>query len=98
MKDKKTVVVFRVLDGGGSVIALFPGINEGNGTCSSYEHVGQHGGANYAGVIARTRPAKPKEYGELLKELRRIGYNLVIRKRWQRGRVEPLLRGEDEPC
>lgn len=84
-KDKeKTVVVFRVWRKEGTVIALFPGIDEGNGHCSSYEHVGQHGGADYRLVIARTRPATPNEYQDLLKELRRIGYNVLIRQRWTR--------------
>jgi hypothetical protein len=85
MKDKeKTVVVFRVWKGIGTVIALFPGIDEGRGYCSSYEHVGQHSGADYSGVIQKTRPATPNEYQDLLKELRRIGYNLTIRRRWIR--------------
>ncbi len=77
------MVVFRRWKGGG-VIALFPGIDVGNGICSSYEHVGQHSEADYKIVIARTRPAKPSEYQDLLNELGRIGYNLVVRKR--RGR------------
>jgi hypothetical protein len=81
MRDEdKTVVVFRVWSNG-DVIALFPGIDEGNGHCSSYEHVGQHSGADYHGVINRTRIAKPGEYRDLAKELQRIGYNLLIRKR-----------------
>ena len=83
MKDKdKTVVVFRRWKGkDGDVIALFPGIDVGNGICSSYEHVGQHSEADYKIVVARTRPATPKEYRDLLKELGRIGYNVIIRKR-----------------
>jgi hypothetical protein len=47
----------------------------------SYEHVGQHGGANYAGVMCRTRPAKPSEYKDLQEELEERGYNLRIVKR-----------------
>ena len=86
MKDKvKTVVVFRRWKGkDGDVIALFPGIDLGNGVCLSYEHVGQHSEADYKIVIARTRPAKPSEYQDLLQELGQIGYNVVVRKR--RGR------------
>lgn len=80
----RRVVVFRVWKGIGTVIALFPGIDEGRGYCSSYEHVGQHSGADYSGVIQKTRPATPNEYQDLLKELRRIGYNLTIRRRWIR--------------
>lgn len=81
MRDEdKTVVVFRVWSNG-DVIALFPEIDAGTGYCGSYEHVGQHSGANYRSVINRTRMAKPGEYRDLAKELRRIGYNLLIRKR-----------------
>lgn len=79
-KVEKTVVVFRVWHNG-DVIALFPNEDAGNGLCSSYEHVGQHGGADYVGVVSLTRPAKPGEYRELATELRRIGYKLVIRSR-----------------
>ena len=38
-------------------------------------HVGQHGAADYAGVIAMTRPAHEKEYRNPLSELRAIGYS-----------------------
>lgn len=82
--NEKTKVVFRVWNDGGTVIALFPEVDEGNGYCSSYEHVGQHSGADYKGVVARTRLASPKEYQFLLRELRGIGYDLEIRKRWNR--------------
>ena len=87
MSSEKTKVVFRVWKGtSGSgfkdqVIALFPGIDEGNGFCSSYEHVGQHGGADYQSVIRRTRPAAPFEIELLKQELEKIGYNLSIRSR-----------------
>jgi hypothetical protein len=85
-KEEKTVTVFRVWLGKGGVIALFPqnDVGSGYGYCSSYEHVGQHSWADYRGVIARTRPATPNEYRDLLKELRKIGYNVVIRQRWTR--------------
>jgi len=83
-KDKhKTKVVFRVWKGEfeGDVIALFPDIDEGHGSCSSYMHVGQHSGADYRGVISITRPAKPSEYASLKRELENIGYNLDVRKK-----------------
>ena len=66
-KDKhKTKVVFRVWkptdeDALESVIAFFPDIDEGKGQCSSYMHCGQHGGADYVGLLTRTRPATPEE-------------------------------------
>lgn len=68
---------------GDGIIALFPEwiVNEYKHFCQSYEHVGQHGGADYAGVIRGTRPAEPEEYAALKKELENIGYKLLIRKR-----------------
>ena len=45
------------------------------GEITSYMHVGQHGAADYAGVIAMTRPAHEKEYRNPLSELRAIGYD-----------------------
>ena len=77
----ETVVIFRVWGTTGTVIALFPDEDFGNGLCSSYEHVGKHGRADYVGVMSLTRPATPNEAKDLLKELRGIGYNLVIRER-----------------
>lgn len=81
---EKTIVVFRVWKKGGEVIALFPGINEGHGFCSSYEHIGQHGGADYQGVMNQTTPAQPEDYYDLMKELEGIGYSLKIQKRFTR--------------
>jgi hypothetical protein len=81
-----TVVVFRKWyrrsDGNG-VIALFPGLAWRNGMVQSYEHVGQHGAADYAGVISRTRAAKPAEYAALLRELESepFNYRLDVRRR-----------------
>ena len=63
------------------VIALFPDIDEGNGFVLSYQHVGQHGGATYQGIIEGSRPATVSEYCDLQCELESIGYNLDIRKR-----------------
>lgn len=64
-------------EGRGSVIALFPDDPQGVGLVQSYEHVGQHGPANYNAVVSRTtlvRPGDPDAL-ELLAELRSIGYN-----------------------
>jgi hypothetical protein len=83
-KTPKTIVVFRRWrTGPKSVIALLPAEpadNEGR-FCNSYEHVGQHGGVDYYGVVLQTGPAKPAEYRELAGELRRIGYRLQVRRR-----------------
>ena len=77
-----TPVLFRVWpkSEGGGVLALFPthpGTHEAH-TCDSYEHVGQHGAADLAGMIRRTRPATPAQYGPLKRELTRIGYKLRV--------------------
>jgi len=86
---EKTLVVFRYWykpkDNPG-VIALFPEIDEGNYYCSSYQHVGQHGDADYQGVIAATRPASESEYRDLKQELESLGYNLLIRTKYIRKR------------
>lgn len=67
---------------GGSIIALWPNMPEGRHV-NSYEHVGQHGEADYSYVIFKTHPvpeADP-EAQALLAELRMIGYNPVVRQR-----------------
>lgn len=82
-KEPPTIVIFRKWKDTGDILALFPRIpsdNAGN-LCSSYEHVGQHGGADYYGCICATRPAKPSEYADLKQELTQRGYNLVPRPR-----------------
>ena len=73
---KMTKVVFRRYPDG-QVIALFPDIPWGRqqGEVTSYMHFDQHGAADYAGVIAVTRPAREKEYHNPLSELRAIGYD-----------------------
>lgn len=77
-------VIFRVCIDNADVIALFPN-NESwdrQGNISCYQHVGQHGGANWSWVLSATRPAQAVEYADLLRELKGIGYtDLTIRKR-----------------
>ena len=92
----KTVVIFRKFidapDGSkydkglSGVVALFPDIKVTlGGHCESYMHVGQHGAADYYGLIPVTKLADKKEYAPLLKELHSIGYrNLAIREKWMR--------------
>lgn len=74
-------VIFRMWHG--DVIALFPaiaadvhGIN-----CLSYQHIGQHGGADYDTIVRDSRPATQREYRELKRELTRIGYRLRVVQR-----------------
>lgn len=78
-------VIFRVL--GGETIALFPGIAstpDRPDLCMSYMHVGQHSAAS-ADLSSTARLATPEEYGPLMLELQRIGYeNLRVIRRQTR--------------
>lgn len=47
----------------------------------SYMHIGQHGDADYQGVVSSTKLAKPEEYADLKKELESIGYDLLVRQK-----------------
>lgn len=92
-KTSGTPVMFRKWSKaeGGSIIALFPTILGTNDpyTCSSYEHIGQHGSAEPVGLIQRTTKATPAEYKDLMKELHSIGYrNLVVYDRYQHDWLE----------
>jgi len=75
-----TLVVFRRWreDNGGEIIALFPELpaDYQGRFCDAYEHVGQHGGADYYGVIQVTSPVTVEEAADLKRELERIGYRL----------------------
>jgi hypothetical protein len=77
------VVIFRKWKDGSSIIALFPEIPADNHGrfCESYEHVGQHGGADYHGVISQSKPATTTEAKDLHDELSHRGYNLKIMRR-----------------
>ena len=83
----ETIVVFRTWKDTGDVIALFPGLNYESGDanfghCMSFEHVGQHGEADYEGVVAATRPATEQEYEDFAAELEDLGYRLkIVRKK-----------------
>jgi len=83
MPTERTLVVFRRWRDTGTIIALFPAIPSDirGWFCESYEHVGQHGGADYHGVIQATRPATVDQVVPLAEELTRIGYNLKPIKR-----------------
>jgi len=75
----KTEVMFRVEEGG--VLAVFPyDIEDMQGNCGCYAHVGQHSACSYEYVLKNTKPAQ--HYEDLKNELESIGYNLeVIRRR-----------------
>jgi chromosome segregation and condensation protein ScpB len=66
----------------GDIIALFPyEIFNLRGDILSYEHIGQHSGADYDDCILQTTPAKENEYNDLKTELESIGYNLKVVKK-----------------
>lgn len=73
-----TAVVFRKWKDNGQIIALFPELPSDlqGWYCDSYMHIGQHGGADYYGVVQYTTLASRTESASLARELRRIGYRL----------------------
>ena len=82
--DHDTIVIFRVDRGiRGSVFALMPEVpaDETGHFCTVYEHVGQHGAADYHHCIAMSRPADVWQYSPLLAELEGLGYRVAIRRR-----------------
>ena len=80
MKNQnQTLVIFRAWKSDGGVIALFPLIDAGTYYCESFEHVGQHSGADYIGCMQATKPATPKEYRALAHELRSAPYNYKLK-------------------
>lgn len=76
-----TRVIFRKWKKEGDIIAFFPDIPDTGCCVLSYMHVGQHGAADYQGLLKETIPARPEEYTDLRKELESIGYRLDIHKR-----------------
>ena len=83
-KRRNDSVVIRVWKGDpDDVFALFPtdpADNYGR-YCSCYQHIGQHGSADYYHCIRNSRPATPREAAPLLTELRRIGYQPYVLQR-----------------
>ena len=76
-------VIFRK-DKDGDIVALFPNIaaeQPGGYLITSYQHIGQHGDADYDYVISQTTPAKLAEYKDLKEELEEIGYDLRVMQR-----------------
>ena len=80
MDKEYTKVIFRVWPEDGTMIALFPAVagDPDPSTCSSYEHMGQHGAADYLHVVQATKLATPEDYAELANELTGVGYNLTV--------------------
>lgn len=83
--NTQTAVVFRTWKGSHKeTTALFPYEIEsfgqhGNVACSCFEHIGQHGGADYENVIRQTRPATAEEIAELTRELTAAPYEYNLR-------------------
>lgn len=78
-----TLVVFRRWRDNGDIIALFPELPADcqGYFCDAYEHVGQHGGAGFHGVVQATKPVSVEDAADLIQELERIGYVLRPIKR-----------------
>lgn len=76
--SEKTRMIFRKFPEG-DVIALMPDnwADYRNHYISSYQHIGQHGGA-HPNLIYELARATPAEYAELLNELTKIGYDVWI--------------------
>lgn len=81
-----TAVLVRKWRDNGDVIALFPELPSDylGHFVDSYMHVGQHGGADYHGVIQATTAATAEDAADLIRELERIGYRLKVIKRASR--------------
>ena len=81
-----TRVIFRTYRKGGDVIALMPELEEAHGLITCYQHLGQHGIADYQRVMADTRLSTPEERWPLQAELESIGYRVAPMERWVRRR------------
>ena len=79
----KTKVIYRKFKDGEEIIAVFPelsypGFVSRKGLVLSYEHIGQHGEADYDHIIKMTTIAFPKDYEVLKAQLEDLGYDLEI--------------------
>ena len=68
METYKIKVIFRKYKEG-DIIALFPYEPEFNYKIGCYQHIGQHGIADYDHVLEQTKLATFEEYKDLKKEL-----------------------------
>ena len=82
LKDNfKTQVLFRV-GKDGIVFALMPyELADITGSVMSYQHLGQHGSADYDYCLRTSKNATTEQALSLYKELEGIGYNLEVIKR-----------------
>ncbi len=79
-KMNTTKVVFRKYKEG-DILALFPECPEVNYTVVCYQHIGQHGSADYQQCVAISKPATENEYQDLKRELESLGYDLKVVKK-----------------
>ena len=77
-KVVKDRVAFRVIRG--EVEAFLPDVDVNRGMIMCYAHIGQHSEASLD-YYREGRPATPKEYASLKRELTGIGYKLQVVKR-----------------
>lgn len=77
-QDKSVKVIFRWWEG--SVIALFPEepADYQGYYCESYQHIGQHGGADGSAIVRSSRPATEAEYAALKRELESYPYEYKL--------------------
>ena len=71
-----TEVVFRIDDY--SVFALLPYEISSGYYVVTYQHNGQHSGADYKNCILQSKPAVLEQYNNLFKEMTNLGYNLKV--------------------
>ena len=84
MERETVVVVFRKEKFNGEIVAVFPHEDYNRFLVSCYAHIGQHSGCSLDYVRKGTSPATPEEYAPLLRELKSIGYDPIIRKKCTR--------------
>lgn len=87
MAEPIVSVVFRRMHEG-EILALFPyesGSTQYSHLVTCYQHVGQHGAADYNLCIRTSRPATPVEYAPLLRELTSAPFNYRLNVIWRRG-------------
>ena len=76
-------VIFRKFEDN-EIIALFPGIKEGNNFILSYMEIGQHGQA-HKNLIKDLNQCTSKEILNMKKELENIGYkDILVSKGWKK--------------
>jgi hypothetical protein len=95
INEPETTVIFRKFTGkefegfNPEIIAFFTEQNWTSGDCNqgmvmSYMIVGEHGEADYYGLLSDTKLATPEEYADTKKVLENLGYKLVVKKKWSR--------------